>query len=385
MIHSSTFLDKCKERGYTLFTGTPCSYLKPFINYVIDDNELEFVETTNEGDAVALACGSWLGGRDSVVMFQNSGLGNAVNPLTSLSYIMKIPFLGITTLRGEPGGDKDEPQHALMGSITTDLLDLMKVPWAYFPTDSDEIEEKLSSAQAHIRERTPFFFVMRKNSVQSYELKSTDEGRRVMHYDSPIHRMASGSMNVSRTDALKSIKKVFGTDNILVATTGKTGRELFEIEDVFNQLYMVGSMGCALPIGLGLGKTRYKKMICVIDGDGAALMRLGNMALAGQMQPENLVHVLLDNGVHDSTGGQKTFSEASDFCSIAQACGYREIFEVDTIQDFEQAVDSIINGSRFGFIRFLIAPGSPKNLGRPGIGPDEVALRLRTHIEEMSK
>ena len=382
-IHSSAFLEQCKERGYSLFVGTPCSYLKPFINYVIDDGQLEFVETTNEGDAVALASGAWLGGRPSVVMFQNSGLGNAVNPLTSLSHIMKIPFIGITTLRGEPGGEKDEPQHALMGAITTELLDLMKIPWDYFPTHCDEIEEKLSTAQAHARERRPFFFVMRKNSVEGYELKSEEGVRKIVHYHSSVQRMSSGRMAVSRTEALKSIKRIFGMGNVLLATTGKTGRELFEIEDRANQLYMVGSMGCALPMGLGLSKTDYKNIVGVIDGDGALLMRLGNMALVGQMCPQNLVHILLDNGVHDSTGGQKTFSEATDFCSIAQACGYQNIFEVDAIEDFEHAADAIISGKKSGFIRFLITPGSPKKLGRPDVSPDVVALRLRKHIEEL--
>ena len=384
MIHSSVFLEECNKMGYSLFVGTPCSYLKPFINYVIDDERLEFVETTNEGDAVALSCGAWLGGRRSVVMFQNSGLGNAVNPLTSLSHIMKIPFMGITTLRGEPGGDRDEPQHALMGSITADLLDLMKIPWSYFPTERDQVEEKLLAAEEHILKRRPYFFVMKKDSVERYDLKSENRKRSIMHYNSSVHRMASGSMEVSRTKALESIKEIFGMDNVLVATTGKTGRELFEIGDTPNQLYMVGSMGCALPIGLGLSKSGYKNIVGVIDGDGALLMRLGNMALVGQMGAGNLVHILLDNGVHDSTGGQKTFSEATDFCSIAQACGYQNIFEVDTIADFEYAIDAIISGMKPGFVRFLIAPGSPKNLGRPEVTPDAVALRLREHIEELS-
>ena len=384
MIHSSVFLEKCKDRNCTLFTGTPCSYLKPFINYVIDDDDLEFVETTNEGDAVALACGAWLGGRHSVVMFQNSGLGNAVNPLTSLSYIMKIPFIGIVTLRGEPSGDKDEPQHELMGAITTELLDLMKIPWAYFPTEKEDVEKSLTAAESCISERTPFFFVMKKNSVESYELKTKGVLRSIMRHNSSIQRMASRNIGVNRTQALKTIKKFFGMDNVLLATTGKTGRELFEIEDASNQLYMVGSMGCALPIGLGLSKTRYKNTICVIDGDGALLMRMGNMALVGQMRPRELVHILLDNGVHDSTGGQKTFSEAIDFCSIAQSCGYKSIFEVDTMEGFEHAADVIIGNAKPGFIRFLIVPGSPKNLSRPNVTPDTVALRLKKHIEGLS-
>ena len=382
MICSSVFLEKCKERGYTLFTGTPCSYLKPFINYVIDDDGLEFVETTNEGDAVALSCGAWLGGRSSVVMFQNSGLGNAVNPLTSLSYIMKIPFIGITTLRGEPGGQKDEPQHALMGAITTDLLELMKIPWAYFPMENEDVECALDEAQEHLRQRSPFFFVMRKGSVESYELKTQEGQRTLAHYTTPIEKMGTENVSVHRTAALESIKKAFSSESVFLATTGKTGRELFALEDAPNQLYMVGSMGCALPIGLGLSATRWRKNICVVDGDGAILMRMGNMALAGQVQPQNLVHIVLDNGVHDSTGGQKTFSEAIDFCTIAQSCGYQSIFEVDTIEAFERAAQRIVSGAKLAFIRFLIAPGSPKSLGRPDVTPEAVAWRLKNWIQD---
>ena len=136
MIRAQDFLHACLDRGFSFYTGTPCSYLKPIINYVIDNKEFSFINATNEGDAVALACGAVMAGKRSVVMFQNSGLGNAVNPLTSLNYTFRIPVLLIVTLRGETGGPKDEPQHELMGEITTALLESMRIGWSYFPESS---------------------------------------------------------------------------------------------------------------------------------------------------------------------------------------------------------------------------------------------------------
>lgn len=384
MIHSSLFLDQCKKSQFTLFTGTPCSYLKPFINTVIDDPELDFVATTNEGDAVALASGAWLGGRQSVVMFQNSGLGNAVNPLTSLSYILKVPFIGIVTLRGEPKGPKDEPQHLLMGQITTALLDLMKIPWSYFPTEKDLVESAFQLALTKMKdEGLPFFFVMKKDSVCEYELSTSlnQNKRRIRPYQNEIKNGLKGPVEMKRTEVLSILKNNFSPKDIFIATTGKTGRELFEIEDSPNQLYMVGSMGCALAIGLGLSKTNFNQKICVIDGDGALLMRMGNLAIAGQINPSNLVHVLLDNGVHDSTGGQSTFSESVDFSEMARACGYQNIYDVDNCEDLVLALKEINEKKGLSFLRIFIKQGSPKNLGRPTVDPASVALRLKKFIK----
>ncbi|HOV40005.1 MAG TPA: thiamine pyrophosphate-binding protein, partial [Spirochaetales bacterium] len=152
MIRAENFAREALKRGFSLWTGVPCSYLKPFINYVIDSPELRYVPAVNEGDAVALAAGSTLAGIPAIVMFQNSGLGNAVNPLSSLTYIFKIPVLIIITLRGEPGGPHDEPQHELMGTITTRMLDLLEIRWEYFPTEEDTVAPSLDRATRHMKE-----------------------------------------------------------------------------------------------------------------------------------------------------------------------------------------------------------------------------------------
>ncbi len=381
MLDDDCFFEECQKLGFTLFTGTPCSYLRPFINRVIDNDSLQFIATPNEGDAVALASGAYLAGRKSVVMFQNSGLGNAVNPLTSLSHTFRIPFLGIVTLRGEPGGPKDEPQHGLMGEITTKLLELMKIPWAYFPTEKDEMIGALALVEQHMESnKTPFFFVMKEGSVKGYELKHRNEEIFQSFNSSSIVRKKIDKIKVTRTEALNTLQQLLSKDDVLIATTGKTGRELFELGDLENQFYMVGSMGCALPLAIGLTQSNFKGKVFVVDGDGALLMRMENMALTGQIRPPALVHILLDNGTHDSTGGQGTNSKMIDFCNIALACNYTSVLETNDIDELSRFIEANNKASGPIFVRLHTLPGSPSTLGRPTVTPEEVAIRFKKFI-----
>jgi phosphonopyruvate decarboxylase len=222
---------------------------------------------------------------------------------------------------------------------------------------------------------------MRNKTIESYELKSKNTDRTLKTYTTAIEQDLKGKDLLTRTEALSLARKALGTDCAYIATTGKTGRELFEIEDSANQFYMVGSMGCALPIGLGVTLGEYQGKVCVFDGDGALLMRLGNMALAGQMNTQNLCHLLLDNGVHDSTGGQKTDSEKIDFSQIAKACGYARIVETDQAEKYQTALTEFKAKPQLTFIRLLIKAGSPKNLGRPTVTPAQVALRLKQTLQ----
>ena len=151
MIAADAFLEQTRARGFGLYTGVPCSYLKPFINYCLDDPEIHYVAAANEGDAVAVAAGAELAGTPAVAMFQNSGLGNAVNPLTSLTWTFRIPLLLIVTLRGAPQGPADEPQHRLMGKITGEMLNAMQIPWSWFPREAAEIEPTLEAAMRHLQ------------------------------------------------------------------------------------------------------------------------------------------------------------------------------------------------------------------------------------------
>jgi len=384
MIEADDFLTAAKQAGYDFFTGTPCSYLKPLINRVIDDDGITFVPAVSEGDAVAIAAGAWLGGRRSVVMFQNSGLGNAVNPITSLSQTFKIPFLGIVTWRGEPRGATDEPQHELMGAITTDLLELMRVPWMPFPNEPHNIGPALAEACTVMeKQHTPFFFVMKMDDVVPYELNDrADRCEPLRPSAADVENRIGSDEPVSRTEALLVIKDSLDKKSCIVATTGKTGRELFEIGDEARQFYMVGSMGCALSIGLGLALTRSRQPVCVVDGDGALMMRMGAMATVGRLGPSNLIHIVLDNGVHDSTGGQRTGSEALDLCGVAQAAGYRKILSTDDPQTLGRFIEAAQSTRQLAFVHFRIRPGSPKKLGRPTVVPPQVARRVRAFLSE---
>jgi len=265
----------------------PCSYLKPFINYVIDDASLDYIGATSEGEAVGISLGAYLGGRKTVTMCQNSGLGNMVNPLTSLNYPFRIPTLLITTWRGEPGRP-DEPQHVLMGQITHRLLETMQIPWLPFPTEESQIAPTMAQAEASMKERQlPFALVMSEDSVAGHELRSQPQATRISPQVSQQLRQATPQRMI-RTEALQTILDALTGNEAVIATTGKTGRELFTIADRANHLYVVGGMGTASAIGFGLAQTLPKQPVVVIDGDGAALMKLGSLATIGYYQPTNL-------------------------------------------------------------------------------------------------
>lgn len=375
MIEAQAFIAAATARGFGLYTGVPCSYLTPFINHVINSRELRYVGAANEGDAVAIAAGAELGGLPSIVMFQNSGLGNAVNPLTSLTWTFRIPVLVIVTWRGEPAGATDEPQHELMGQITTQMLELMGIPWSPFPEGDGDIAPVLDRACEHMRrERRPYALVMRKGSVASTELEARL---------SPALPRRTGVSMEARTTAtrqrmLGAIQMALKPDDVVVATTGYMGRELYALDDRACQLYMVGSMGCAASFGLGLAIARPDKRVIVIDGDGAALMRLGAFSTIGTERPRNLLHVLLDNGMHESTGGQATVSRNVDFCAVARACGYPRALAASDPDELREYVDWRAPGLRF--VHVPIRPGVPDKLPRPTVQPAEVAERLRAYL-----
>lgn len=373
MIEASSFINAAKVHGFSFYSGVPCSYLKPFINYVIDSDELRYVGAVNEGDAVSIAAGAELAGKRSVTMFQNSGLGNAVNPLTSLTYSFRIPTLLIPTLRGEPDGAADEPQHVLMGAITTDMLQLMQIPWEYFPAEDDAIEPALERAVAHMDLASlPYALVMRKGSVAPAALQSKPVERVPHSYAGSI---AVASAN--RHDVLLAIQAAAPEDAVIVATTGYTGRELYACNDKSNQLYMVGSMGCAVSLGLGIALAQPERPVIVVDGDGAALMRLGAQSIVGYEAPANLTHVLLDNAIHESTGGQATVARSVNFPAIAAASGYADINSVASPEQVGAIIRVANNSGGARFIHVPTVPGIPDDLPRPTITPAEVAIRLR--------
>lgn len=384
MIEAKSFVEAAKAAGFSLYTGVPCSYVKPFINYVIDSPDLTYIGAANEGDAVAIATGAELGGRRAIAMMQNSGLGNAVSPLTSLNAIFRIPCLLIVTLRGEPGGPKDEPQHELMGAITTQMLETMNVAWSYFPTEEAEVAGALDRAASHMASTSlPFAFVMKKDSVAAHELSSRPTAYEIPALPAPApFPNGASAARPSRTEALLAVQRAVRPEDIVVATTGFTGRELYACEDRPNQLYMVGSMGCASTFGLGLAWARPDRRVVVLDGDGALLMRMGALATLGYERPPNLVHVLLDNEAHDSTGTQSTVTHSVDLGACARACGYPVVEQLTSAEALEKALADRNAGLRF--LHLKTRPGAPAGLPRPKITPREVAERLRAHLEGAS-
>lgn len=396
MIEAAQFVEAARARGFEWYAGVPCSFLTPFINYVLQDESLHYVSAANEGDAVALIAGAALAGKRGIAMMQNSGLGNAVSPLTSLTWTFRLPQLLIVTWRGQPGVS-DEPQHALMGPITPQMLDTMEIPWELFPTEADAIGPALERAIRHMDETgRPYALVMQKGSVAPYELKGS--GAMPQKHALPVAQTnwtgRTPDQLPTRQQALERVIAATPADStVVLASTGFCGRELYALDDRANQLYMVGSMGCVTPFALGLALARPDLNVVALDGDGAALMRMGAFATLGAYGPPNLTHVLLDNGAHDSTGGQATVSAQVSFANVAAACGYADAVESDDLA----ALDAVLAAAREGakgttgasgasgvagtrFVRLTIRRGTPDGLPRPTITPPEVKTRLMRHI-----
>ena len=380
MISAEAFVEGARARGFDWYAGVPCSYLAPLINYVLDDEGLSWVSSANEGDAVAAAAGAVLGGRRSVAMMQNSGLGNAVNPLTSLAYPFRIPVLVITTLRGDPAFP-DEPQHELMGRITGPLLQQLQVPWAYLPDEPDEIDAVLDRADEYMRaDERPYALVVRKGSVAGDAFSGRRPVAGAGSRAARLHEHDGHGVLPTRADALRRIVEHTPQESsVVIGTTGYTSRELFAIADRPNQLYMVGSMGCASSLGLGLSLARPDLRVVVVEGDGAALMRMGNFATVGAYGGPNLVHIVLDNQTHETTGGQATVSAGISFATVAAACGYEAVWEGDELTLLD---DLFGRRPRRGplLAHLRIRPGTLPDLPRPSLSPQAVHRRLVTHI-----
>ncbi|WP_338532995.1 phosphonopyruvate decarboxylase [Paenibacillus peoriae] len=366
--------EELKKLGFTFFSGVPCSFLKSLINYAI--NECDYVAAANEGDAVAIASGAYIGGKKSVVLMQNSGLTNAVSPLTSLTYPFRIPLLGFVSLRGEPG-IPDEPQHELMGQITTQMLDLMDVEWQYLSKDLEEVKNQLIQANEQIARNRPFFFIVKKGTFDKEPLKKQQTS---IHLNQIRQHGRANHQMPTRYDALCAINSMKDSHTVQLATTGKTGRELYEIEDADNNLYMVGSMGCIGSFGLGLALSQPSKNIVVIDGDGSLLMRMGSLATNGYYHTANVIHIMLDNNAHESTGGQSTVSHNIDFIDIAASCGYTKSILVHSLEELKVFLQEWKMNRELTFLCLKISKDSKDQLARPHMKPHEVKERLQRFI-----
>ncbi|WP_289054455.1 phosphonopyruvate decarboxylase [Carboxylicivirga marina] len=375
-LNTYDFGSELKELGYDFYSGVPCSFLNSLINYAI--NECDYVMSSNEGDAVATCAGATLAGKKSVVMMQNSGLTNATSPLTSLNYSFKLPVLGFVSLRGEPGLN-DEPQHELMGTITEKFLDLMQVEWEYLSADLTIAKKQLIRANDCFENNKPFFFVVKKGTFDTVSLNNQPDK---VVINKELQTKTRAEQLPRRLDVLERLSKIQDDKLVLLATTGKTGRELYEVEDRVNNFYMVGSMGSISAIGLGLAKNQPNKNVIAIDGDGALLMRMGNLATNASYATSNFMHLLIDNHMHDSTGGQATVSKSIDFVQVAANVGFQRSIFVHSLDELEQEIANWKTNPTPTFVCINASPGTKENLGRPKVKPFEVKERLINFLRD---
>ncbi|MFI0942729.1 phosphonopyruvate decarboxylase [Streptomyces sp. NPDC021020] len=321
MISADAFCAELTERGFSTASGVPCSHFGGPIALLSRSGEA-YVPAPNEGAALAVAAGAALAGRRAYVMLQNSGLGNLVNPLTSLVMTYQLPVLTFVSLRGWPDPATDEPQHEVMGPASHPLLEALGVPHYTLRKDDgvERFRELLDAADKDLSDRRAPFVLVERGAIGKADAGSTD--------------VAGG---LPSAEVMRRIAEV-APEAALVATTGFTGRELFAVADRPGNFYMQGSMGHASSLALGVALAQPQRTVIVLDGDGAALMHLGAMSTIGQQAPANLVHVVLDNGVHESTGGQRTTSDTTSFAQVAAACGYRTAVGCPALDDVEAAL-----------------------------------------------
>lgn len=372
MVNPKQFVESLSQNGVSFFTGVPDSLLKEFCFEISNFPSATHVVAANEGAAVALAAGHYLAtGNLSLVYLQNSGLGNAVNPLVSLTdpTVYGIPMLLIIGWRGEPG-TTDEPQHMRQGAITPALLDTLGVPYQVLPQNDAQaykvIKRMISIAK---KERRPVTLIVRKGTFSACE--------------SAHKREDTASM--TREEALESIIESSGTARI-VATTGMLSRELFEIRERRNESHSrdfltVGSMGHASSIALGIALARPEELVWCLDGDGALLMHLGSLATIGENAPKNLRHFVFNNQAHDSVGGHPTTADAADFVAIAKAAGYPVALSVVNRDELIVALTSLAHAEGPTFLEIHVRCGARKNLGRPTETPRESADAFRRSFE----
>jgi len=375
VLSARLFVNQLLKHNYTAASGVPCSILTPLINSVIDDDRLAYVGASSEGEAIALNAGAHLAGVKTVTLCQNSGLGNMVNPITSINHPFRFPTLLIVTWRGEPGSD-DAPQHEFMGKITPALLDKLGIPWRNFPIEEQELQAVLLEVDEWFKKKSlPFALLLSRDQISG-----ADKPKKA-----PAFNDREGSVELlkkkaaektTRTEAIKLVLEQLTGDEVLIGSTGKIGRELYALNDRPRNLYVVGGLGTASAIGCGLSLQRSDLPVVVLDGDASVLMKMGNLATIGAYRPENLVHVLLDNEVHDSTGGQFTVSSRVDLAAVAQACGYRRVFcaagQAESAEVLREAYD--VKGPVL--VHLKIKPGSPPALPRPPFSPAENKQRL---------
>lgn len=353
------FVRQIQSLGISTVIGVPDSALKPFCDYMNRKGKelFDHYVPVNEGAAVGMAIGSYLAtGKAACIYMQNSGIGNAVNPVTSLANgaIYGIPMLMVIGWRGEPG-TKDEPQHKFMGSVTEGILDLLEVEHAVIGSDTSdrELDEIFIRAGKALADQRQFAIIAKRGSFDDGEGESY-----------------RNDYELVREEAIREIIRGIREKDVLVSTTGKISREVYEQSDALKgqhaqDFLTVGGMGHASMIALGMAKEKPNKKVYCLDGDGAVLMHMGSLAFIAKQNPDNLVHICLNNEAHESVGGMPTGSAGLGYAEVAKACGYPAIYTVEDLRQLQEVLRKVQESQQLAFVEIKVSMTSRSDLGRP--------------------
>lgn len=362
MIRPDFFIESLKKNGIDCFAGVPDSLLKNICAYITDHCDAEHnIIAANEGAAVGIAAGHYLAtGQPACVYMQNSGEGNIINPLASLTdpEVYNIPVLLLIGWRGRPGVH-DEPQHVKQGKVTTGLLNTMGVNFDVLSKDEEKAEKQIAKAIKALLNKEVYALVIEKDTFDTYTL---------VNCQSPI------TLSLSREEAIRTVAAAIGEKDCIVSTTGMVSRELFEYRAAMKQgherdFLTVGSMGHASQIALGIALEKTDRRVWCFDGDGATIMHMGSMAIVASKEPKNYVHVVFNNGAHDSVGGQPTVGLKIDLPAIAQAVGYKHVYSCNTKDELLDLLQDVKNQNGPIFVQICVKKGNRKDLGRPTTTP----------------
>ena len=370
-------LKACEGAGIDFFTGVPDSQLAGLCDALYATYGTagrQHIVAANEGNAIGLCAGHFLAtGRPALCYMQNSGLGNAVNPLASLmdGQVYGLPCLLVIGWRGEPGVH-DEPQHVKQGQITLGQLDLLDIPYFILSKDTarEAFDEAFAEMTAHLRTGRVAAIVVRKGALSCPEKPDYGNGRAL-----------------GREEALGRIIALVGEKDAFISTTGKLSRELFELREKRGEghardFLTVGSMGHASMIALGVALEQPARRIWCLDGDGAALMHQGAMSVLAQRKPDNMIHVVINNAAHETVGGMPVCEGALDVSAAARAAGYPLVLRADTEETLDAAVRQAMEAKCLTLIEVMCAVGSRANLGRPTTTPQENRDALMRFLAE---
>ena len=361
MIRPEYFIEKLRENGIDCFAGVPDSLLKNICAYITDHFDAAHnIIAANEGAAVGLAAGHYLAtGKPACVYMQNSGEGNIINPLASLTdqEVYNIPVLLLIGWRGRPGVH-DEPQHVKQGKVTTGLLNVMGINYEVLAKEEDKAEKQILKAIKALQNKEVFALVIEKDTFEDYMLQNVEVN----------------DLTMSREEAIQTVAAALDEKDCIVSTTGMISRELFEYRAAMNQgherdFLTVGSMGHASQIALGIALAQPERRVWCFDGDGAAIMHMGSMAIVANKAPKNYVHVIFNNGAHDSVGGQPTVGLKIDLPAVAKAVGYKTTYSVDSKGALNVILSEAKNLDGPTLIEIKVKKGNRKDLGRPTTTP----------------